>query len=153
MTVCADATGRVDRQRKIADDISGGNVRAIFRNFCDLLGDFCQLGIDGRFAAFPASARRGPGRQPACMHCMHKNRLNFSDLWSDLKGSVVLIYVYCKHVNIAAVSAQSQGGGLEPQAGYARLGLLGVPKGDARARDTAHPRNDGEGATRHVGKY
>ena len=24
--------------------------------------------------------RRQPGRQPACMHCMHKNRLNFSDL-------------------------------------------------------------------------
>ena len=27
--------------------------------------------------------RRQPGRQPACMHCMHKNRLNFSDLSSD----------------------------------------------------------------------
>ena len=24
--------------------------------------------------------RRQPCRQPACMHCMHKNRLNFSDL-------------------------------------------------------------------------
>ena len=24
--------------------------------------------------------RRQPGRHPACMHCMHKNRLNFSDL-------------------------------------------------------------------------
>ena len=24
--------------------------------------------------------RRQPGRQPACMHCMHKNRLKFSDL-------------------------------------------------------------------------
>ena len=30
----------------------------------------------GRSAHF----RRQPGRQPACMHCMHKNRLNFSDL-------------------------------------------------------------------------
>ena len=30
----------------------------------------------GRSAYF----RRQPGRQPACMHCMHKNRLNFSDL-------------------------------------------------------------------------
>ena len=27
--------------------------------------------------------RRQPGRQPACMHCMHKNRLNFSDLSRD----------------------------------------------------------------------
>ena len=33
----------------------------------------------GRSAHF----RRQPGRQPACMHCMHKNRLNFSDLSSD----------------------------------------------------------------------
>ena len=24
--------------------------------------------------------RRQPARQPACMHCMHKNRLNCSDL-------------------------------------------------------------------------
>ena len=27
-----------------------------------------------------AHSGRQPGRQPACMHCMHKNRLNFSDL-------------------------------------------------------------------------
>eukprot|EP01048_Picozoa_sp_COSAG05_P001409 COSAG05_NODE_47_length_24712_cov_26.673844_25_plen_92_part_00 len=33
----------------------------------------------GRLANF----RRQPTRQPACMHCMHKNRLNFSDLSSD----------------------------------------------------------------------
>ena len=33
----------------------------------------------GRSAYF----RRQPARQPACMHCMHKNRLNFSDLSSD----------------------------------------------------------------------
>ena len=33
----------------------------------------------GRSAHF----RRQPSRQPACMHCMHKNRLNFSDLSSD----------------------------------------------------------------------
>ena len=33
----------------------------------------------GRSAHF----RGQPSRQPACMHCMHKNRLNFSDLSSD----------------------------------------------------------------------
>ena len=33
----------------------------------------------GRSAHF----RRQPGRQPACMHCMHKHRLTFSDLSSD----------------------------------------------------------------------
>jgi len=27
-----------------------------------------------------AHFRRQPDRQPACMHCMHKNRQNFSDL-------------------------------------------------------------------------
>ena len=27
-----------------------------------------------------AHFRRQPDRQPACMHCMHKNRLNFSDM-------------------------------------------------------------------------
>ena len=33
----------------------------------------------GRSAHFS----RQPGRQPACMHCMHKHRLNVSDLSSD----------------------------------------------------------------------
>ena len=30
-----------------------------------------------------AHSGRQPGRQPVCMHCMQKNRLNFSDLSSD----------------------------------------------------------------------
>ena len=35
-----------------------------------------KVGRSGHFG-------RQPGRQPACMHCMHKNRLKFSDLSSD----------------------------------------------------------------------